>query len=220
MNAIHTLLQKKFTQEILGGVLGVIVAVAFYFFGTELPSMQVTKGLLVDPSATTVNEQATVRVNDRTADDDTVARLAARAEYLQKEREANEKEAEAARLREPVQPQETLPVAPEQAVSDHIDPVGWQTMRENRRELASAFDLSVQAVKAEEPEILAEEQVPEEALSTISSDEEVSTAVQKIDAPLPDSGPMLNTVIILTLVVVGCIRRRSLVAMLRGAPIG
>lgn len=219
MNTIHTLLQKRFTQEILGGVLGVIVAVAFYFFGAELPSMQVTKGLLVDPSATTVNEEATVRVNDTTADEETIARLAARAEYLRREQEANEKEAEAARLREPEQPQEILPVTPEQAVADHIDPTGWQEMRENRRELASAFDLSVQEVKAEEPDIVAADPVIE-ALPTPPSDEEMAIATQAIEAPLPDSGPMLNTVIVLTLVVVGCIRRRSLVAMLHGAPIG
>ncbi len=219
MDAIHTLLQKRFTQEILGGVLGVIVAVAFYFFGSELPSMQVTKGLLVDPSATTVNEEATVRVNDKTADEDTIARLAARADYLRREQEANEKEAEAARLREQEQPQEILPVSPEQAVADRSDPAGWQEMRENRRDLASAFDLSVQEAEAEEPTVVAAEPVIE-ALPTPPSDEEAAIATQAMDAPLPDSGPMLNTVIALSLIIVACIRRRSLVAMLHGAPIG
>ncbi len=215
MNRIQNLLKKRFSQEILGGVLGVIVAVVMYQFGAELPSMQVTKGQLVDPSPTTVNEEQTVRVNDKEVDDIKLQRLAARAALLQKQQEETDRQAEAARVAEPEQPQEVLSVSPEQAVTDRMDPLGQTMMRENRRELASAFDLFMQDVQAEEPSAQPVEvaQVPD----PVPPDEEIAVAVDAIAAPLTDSGPMLNTILLLSFGVACFIKRHSLIAVCRSA---
>lgn len=214
MDNIHTLLKKRFVQEILGGVLGVLVAVIVYWFGIELPSMQATKGQLIDPSPTTVNEEQTVRINDKEVDDIKLQRLAARAALLQSQQKATNEKAALARLYPEDAPQEVASVTPEQAVIDRIDPVGQTAMREKKRELASAFDLSVQEVQAEELETIAVEVIPE---AMELPQEEIAVAVEAIDAPLPDSGPMLNTVLLLSLGIACFFKRRSLIAVFEGA---
>lgn len=168
MNKIHILLKKRFSQEVLGGVLGMIVAVVLYNFSSGLMSTKTIEGSLVDISAT-----------------DSVASNTA----------------------SPVPTHD----AATQTVIDHSDPAGWTTMRENQREIASVFDVSVQKVGAEEvqPTIA---QVPP---SLPATQEIASAEVLTTDTHLPNSGPMLNVTLALSLAFACFVKRRSLFAVLQ-----
>ncbi len=174
MQTIHNLLKKRFVQEVLGGVLGMIVAVILYNVSAGLPSAQITKGLLVDTSTSVADvSSATDSASPQTAAPDSVS----------------------------------------QAVTDHSDPAGWTTMRENQRDLASVFDVSVQKVGAQETQPTVAEVTP----PTPAVQETAPAEVPATDTHLPNSGPMLNLTIFAAFLLACFCRKDALIAVLQRA---
>lgn len=208
MNFKQTFIDSRFSKEVQGGALGVLVALALYAMLSVLPSSQVTKGLLVDSLSTPTSDA--VRVNDKTTDADTLKRLAARAAQIALRKD---QAFSSSVVSSTVSSVSSTSVT--QVVSDHADRTAWIAMRQKQRDLASAYDLSVQ--QAASP-ILAEpvqaQAVPVKTAPRTSGRKSSLAAVAHVDTTLPNSGPVLNTVMLASLALAAVIRKRSSIAAL------
>lgn len=208
MNFKHTFIDSHFSKEIQGGALGIFVALVLYSVLSALPSSQVTKGLLVDTVSTPTSE--TVRVNDKTADADTLRRLAARTAQIAVQKSQTSSSAVTASITS-----SASSTSVEQVVANHADRTAWIAMRQKQRDLASAFDLSLQ--HAASP-ILAEPAKAQAATVKTATRRESRISMQgtvaNTDATLPNSGPVMNVVILSSLALAAMIRKRSSIATL------
>ena len=194
MKSIHTLFKSHLSQEILGGLLGMLIAIAIYFLNAGIQFSSV-KGLLVDSSAKVSVGSGAVSVNDKKTNPETLKRLAARADQIKKQLAASNS-------------------APAVAVTpvDHTDRTAWIKMRAARRDIAAKFDLAPTHAAAETTGVAARNAVAPSPAPQAGMPAPLSQGTH-----LPDSGPVLNVVLLLSFACACVLRRDSLIVALRGA---
>ncbi|MSR67711.1 hypothetical protein EXS65_02720 [Candidatus Peribacteria bacterium] len=209
INIKHTF-TSHLSKEILGGALGMIVAIMAY----SLSSQEVTKGLLVDSNPTIAVGSAEVRVNDKNVNPEVLKRLAARADRISKQVQDSSQAVTAEGISSSVSSETIVPTA-----TDHSDRAAWIAMREKQRSLSSAHDLALRKA-AEEQAGTSSVAMTEQETSSIPSYAQPSpddgTQIPS-DTHLPDSGPLLNVTLLLALGLAGVLHRKSLIAALSGA---
>ncbi len=209
---IKKIFTSHLSKEILGGVLGMIVAILAYSFS----SGEVTKGLLVDSNPTIAVSSAAIRVNDKNANPEILKRLAARADRISKQVQEQSPAVVTQALSSSVSSETVVPTA-----VDHSDRAAWLSMRAKQRDLSSAHDLALR--KAAEEQTTGTSSVPmvESETSFIPSYTQPSPGDPSVwvpsDTHLPDSGPLLNVTLILAFAFAGFLHRKSFIAALSTA---
>lgn len=197
MKSIHTLFTSHLSQEILGGLLGMLIAMAIYFINANI-QLSSMKGLLVDSSLKISTGSGVVSVNAKNANPEMLKRLGARANQVSKQLV----------LSKPAPAIAAIPV-------DHTDRTAWIQMRAARRDIAAKFDLAathaapVSATIATPPKVIAAAQLSGMSEPVIISDD---APRMRADSHLPNSGPILDVVLLLSFVCACILCRESLIA--------
>lgn len=199
-------------RQILGATAGMLIATVLYVAMNDLPSMQVSKALLVEGNPTISTNAGTVSVNDKKTDRAVLKRIAVRARQVAAQMESKNVAGGAASASSGVVPSvSSIPVA----VQDHADRTAWLAMREAQRHQNAVLDVSAHRAAS----------VPVPMIAAASVVYPVVTygppAQPTTKTPLPNSGMGLNLIFliafILTLCAIPVDRRRALIAAMKRA---
>ena len=193
------ILHSKGSKELLGALGGMAIAVIIYGINNALPSSQISRALLIDPSAPMAVSGAKISVNEKSVNPETTKRLMARASQIAKQMQATMQGSpgQSASSEPPI-------IAPRpavtQVVADHADRTAWLQMRAQQRNLRAIFDIAphagapittLDASPQKPPAIFHETDMT--ATPTMIQQERTST-------PLPASGTGLNALVFLSFI--------------------
>ncbi len=215
-----SLLKSKGARQILGAAAGMLIATVLYVVMNDLPSMQVSKALLVEGNPTISPNADQVRVNDKTVDNDNLKRIAARAQQVAAQMDSENVTSNTASVSSAspassvASVTESVPVV----VQDHADRAAWLAMREAQRKQHAAFDVSVHmAASASSETTVATPAVSPVTVAVSPAVNDAQTTQTVTKTPLPHSGMGLNLIVLIAFILavraMSVERRRALIGM-------
>lgn len=227
---LQTILKNNTARQILGACGGMALA-AMVYVGIESVSMQNIKGILVSPNQNISEKTHQVRVNDKNIDDDSLRRIESRAKTVTDlmakadepgtpqtrinqnvETRLAARQGAYARTKQNANPQEYA--ATRTFVSEY-DRLKLRAARIADRNVHAAASTATPLKEMEMPSSdVASESSESQAVmqpAPLTTSEIIATAAQHHGKSLPNSGPLLNVLILTSALLAGVALRRRIV---------